>query len=137
MGTTEPALLKPLRHDPESGSIPIEQLDAVARFVDEDEDLSGEWVLFELLADDDTQAIKTLAQITRFRGKADANTVGEDHSRLSLGAKTRRTIPDPSESSATGVGEATPLTGELGGSTVSSMNSDCGGARAVDLEGLL
>jgi len=32
-------------------------------FVDEDEDFSEGWIIFELLAYGDTQAIKTLSQI--------------------------------------------------------------------------
>ena len=47
-------MFKALGHDPESRAIPIEQFDAVTCFVDEDEDFSGERVMFELLAYDDT-----------------------------------------------------------------------------------
>gem|GEM_PF-2571618 len=63
MGATEAALFKPLCHDPGSRAIPIEQLNAVMCFVDEDEDFSEGWIIFELLAYGDTQAIKTLSQI--------------------------------------------------------------------------
>jgi hypothetical protein len=53
LGTTEAALFKPLGHDRESRAILIEQFDAVTCFVDEDEDFSGEWIVFELLTYDD------------------------------------------------------------------------------------
>ena len=82
-----------------------------------DEDFSGEWIIFELLAHDNTQAIKTLAQIAGLCAKADFGAVCVDHAWPLL----RRTIPNPRERSAMGVD--IPLTGELGSSTVSSTNS--------------
>lgn len=79
----EPTFFQTLRTDPESGSIPDEELDPVAGAVAEDEDVTAHGILVELVGDD---AVESVEAFTHVGGSGDDEDAGGgtqgDHGRV-------------------------------------------------------
>ena len=77
--TAESAAFKTFCQNPNSGSVPVEEFDAVALAIEEDEYLSRERVFAQFVAHNDAESVEAFAQIARASGKADFDAVGQDH----------------------------------------------------------
>ena len=57
-------------------AIPVEDLDAVAAAISEDEEVSRKWILADHVADQSGEAIKAVAHVGGFDGEEDAQRGG-------------------------------------------------------------
>ncbi len=63
--------------DPEAGSIPVEELELVARAVDEDEDRTATRIFTEAVDDFGMEPVERFTHVTGFQREEDAQASGE------------------------------------------------------------
>jgi hypothetical protein len=90
-GELEGAFFESFGPDSQAVLIPVEEFEPIAATVAEDEQIPGEWVLFEVIADDSG---KTIEALTHVGGRdADEHTPGQrqtQHGWLSSATTTAR-----------------------------------------------
>lgn len=86
----ERPLLQPFVEQPEAVPIPEKQFDAVARPVEEDEEVAGERVALEVIAYDTAEAVVRLPEVHRFATDVDADRAGQGQHPESASITRRR-----------------------------------------------
>ena len=77
LGPLERATLKALGVDPESGPIPVEEFEQIARAVDEDEDSTAAGIVTEAGDDLRVEPVEGLSHVAGFEGEEHAQAAGE------------------------------------------------------------
>src|SRR3954454_10114982 len=89
----EGAALEPLGPDGQAIAVPIQDLDAIAPLVEEDEEVAGEGVELECTRDQGGEAIEALAHVGGFFGEVDTDGGAQsEHGRSSRTAMSWRRV---------------------------------------------
>jgi hypothetical protein len=87
----KPALLEALVVDDEAAAVPEEDLHAIVRAAEEDEEVTGERVLLPLLAHDGEQAVVAHPHVDRRGGHVDPNAARKAQHRAASAAASSAT----------------------------------------------